>query len=65
MTILACICADGTEIDPTIIYEGKGALHNTLVDALKAGKHPVFLGTSLSGWTNNDLGSAWIEQVFD
>jgi hypothetical protein len=59
------ICADGTEIDPTIIYEGKVALRNTWVDAVEAGKHPIFLGTSPSGWTNNDLGLAWIEQVFD
>jgi hypothetical protein len=44
ITILACICADGTEIDPNIIYKGKGALCNTWVDAVEARKHPVFLG---------------------
>jgi hypothetical protein len=32
---------------------------------VEAEKHPVFLGTSPSGWKNNDLGLAWIEQVFD
>ncbi|RMZ66343.1 pogo transposable [Pyrenophora seminiperda CCB06] len=65
ITILACICADGTALEPAIIYEGKGALHSSWVDDVEAGKHQVFLATSPSGWTNNDLGLAWLEQVFD
>jgi hypothetical protein len=30
-----------------------------------AGKHNVFVTSSPSGWTNNDIGLAWGEQVFD
>jgi hypothetical protein len=28
-------------------------------------KHACFISSSLSGWTNNELGSAWLEQVFE
>ena len=65
ITILACICADGTEIDPAIIYEGKGPLRDTWLHDVEIGKHQVFFATSSSGWTNNELGLAWLEQVFD
>ncbi len=29
------------------------------------GIHPVFLSNSPTGWTNNNLGLAWLEQVFN
>jgi hypothetical protein len=35
------------------------------VDSIEAGKHDVFVTSSPSGWTNNDIGLAWLEQVFD
>jgi uncharacterized protein YndB with AHSA1/START domain len=28
-------------------------------------KHDRFISSSLSGWTNNDLGLAWLQQVFE
>jgi hypothetical protein len=65
ITILGCICADGSEIDPTVIFAGKGDLHSGWVHNVEPGKHRIFSGTSPSGWTNNDLGLAWVEQVFD
>jgi hypothetical protein len=65
ITLLACICADGSALEPAIIYEGKGALQSLWVDNVEAGKHQVFMATSPSGWTNNELGLAWLEQVFE
>jgi hypothetical protein len=65
ITILACICADGSEIDPAVIYAGKEDLCSGWVHNIKPGKHRSFCGTSPSVWTNNDLGLAWVEQVFD
>jgi hypothetical protein len=32
---------------------------------VKAGKHDVFITLTLSGWSNNDVTLAWLEQVFD
>jgi hypothetical protein len=35
------------------------------VDNIEVGEHGVFLGHSPSDWSNNDLGLAWLEQLFD
>lgn len=32
---------------------------------IEAGKHSIHVTSSPSGWTNNDIGLAWLEQVFD
>jgi hypothetical protein len=65
ITILATICADGTALQPAIIYQGKGALQSGWLQDVEPGKHPGFYATSRSGWTNNELGLAWLEQVFN
>ena len=65
ITLLACICADGTKIPPAIIYQGKGPLRSGWVEDVEVNKHEVFVSTSPSGWTNDQLGLAWLEQVFD
>jgi hypothetical protein len=64
ITLLACICADGTKIAPAIIYQGQGGLQSGWVEDVEVQKHKVFLATSPSGWTNNELGLTWLEQVF-
>jgi hypothetical protein len=35
------------------------------VDAIEARKHNVFVSSSPIGWTNNVVGLAWLEQVFN
>ena len=66
ITLLAAICADGSHLPPGLIYESKkSAIQSSWVDAIKVGKHQVFVTSSASGWTNNDIGLAWLEQVFD
>jgi hypothetical protein len=32
---------------------------------VEARKHQVFVANSTSGWTNNDIGLAWLEQLFE
>ncbi|EUC46893.1 hypothetical protein COCMIDRAFT_91524 [Bipolaris oryzae ATCC 44560] len=64
-TIISCICADRSSVDPTIIYEGAAGLHTEWLRDLEVGKHQVFCCSSLSGWSNNELALAWVEQVFD
>jgi len=66
ITLLACVCADGSALPPGLIYEAANkAIQSDWVEDIKAGKHNVFITSSPSGWTNNDIGLAWLEQVFD
>jgi hypothetical protein len=66
ITTVAAVCADGTALPPGLIYESKNStLQSSWVADIKAGVHDVFVASSTSGWTNNDIGLAWLEQVFD
>ncbi|KAL5400226.1 hypothetical protein PMIN03_013118 [Paraphaeosphaeria minitans] len=66
ITLLACICADGSALPPSLIYEAANkGIQSAWVDEIRAGEHEVFITSSPSGWTNNDTGLAWPEQVFD
>jgi hypothetical protein len=66
ITLLAAICADGSHLAPGIIFESKkSAIQSSWVDAIKVAKHDVFVTSSPSGWTNNDIGLAWLEQIFN
>jgi hypothetical protein len=65
VTLLACICADGTALEPSIIFEGMGPLWSAWVESVDPALHRVFMTTSPTGWSNNDIGLAWLEQVFD
>jgi hypothetical protein len=58
ITILATVCADGSSLDPAIVYEGKGELRSSWVHDVEAGRHQVFSTTSPSGWSNDDVGLA-------
>jgi hypothetical protein len=65
VTLLACVCASGEVLPPALIHEGKSGLQSSWVDTVEVGKHETFFANSPSGWTNNELGLAWLEQVFD
>jgi hypothetical protein len=66
ITLLAAICADGEVLPPGLIYASANAtIRDTWVADIKAGEHDVFVGSSPSGWSNNELGLAWLKQVFD
>ena len=65
ISVIGCICADGSSVDPAIIYESPDGLRDEWLRDLEVGKHQVFCCTSPSGWNNNKLALAWIEQVFD
>jgi hypothetical protein len=65
ITVLACICADGTAIPPALIYQSDAAqVWSTWVEDIKQDQ-PVFVTASKSGWMNNDIGLQWLIQVFD
>jgi transposase len=65
ITLIACICASGEALPPALIYEGKPGLQSSWVDGVAPHKHEVLIANSPSGWTNNELGMAWLEQVFE
>jgi hypothetical protein len=47
------------------VYQGTSGIQSGWVDAVEVGKHEVFFSNSESGWSNNDVGLAWLEQVFE
>jgi hypothetical protein len=65
ITVLATICADGSLLDLAVIYKEKGKLCSSWVHNVEAGRHQVFSTTSPTGWSNDNVGLAWLEQVFD
>jgi hypothetical protein len=66
ITLLACICADGSYLEPVLIYQSKkGSIQDSWLQALDPETHQVQISSSSSGWTNNDIGLVWLKQVFD
>ena len=65
-TLIACVCADGTVLPPGLIYKSSNtSIKSDWVAEIEPGKHSVMVTSSASGWSNGDIGLAWLEQVFD
>jgi hypothetical protein len=66
ITVLACVFSDGRVLSPSLIFQSAaGALQSSWVEAIDPEKHSVFVTSSPSGWTNNDIGLAWLKEVFE
>jgi hypothetical protein len=66
ITLLACICADGSSLEPALIYQStSGSIQDSWLQALNHETHQIRISSSSSGWTNNNIGLAWLKQVFD
>ena len=66
ITTIACICADGTSLSPALIYQAiSGNIQDTWLQDFSLAEHETFFTSTPSGWTNNDVGLAWLKQVFD
>jgi hypothetical protein len=66
ITLLACICADGSHIEPSLIYQSASStIQDSWLQAFDPDDHRAYFSSSPSGWTNNDIGLAWLKQVFD
>ncbi|RAL68050.1 hypothetical protein DID88_008773 [Monilinia fructigena] len=64
ISLLACICADGTALPPTLIYKGdSGDLQDTWVDEVSYGDQAYF-GASSNGWSSDAFGFTWLTKVF-
>ena len=65
VSLMACVCADGSALPPSLIYAAESQnIQSTWVEDVKVGEHMAFFGTSPSGWSNDGLGLAWLQQVF-
>lgn len=66
VTLIDCICADGTTLPQTIIYQASsGNLQDTWLYDFQPEQHTCHFASSGSGWTNEDLGYSWLVNVFD
>jgi hypothetical protein len=67
ITTVACVGADGVALPPLIIFEAEnGNLRDSWVFGITPEyKDQVFVASSPSGWTNNQLGVAWLEHIFN
>lgn len=66
ITVLAAVCADGSALPPSVIYQSaSNAIYDRWVQDIQAEEDSVFVTSTSSGWTNNEVGLAWLIQVFD
>lgn len=65
ISLLACICADGSCCPPALVYQGKSHdLRSSWIEDLQESQLAIF-AASERGWTNDALGLQWLEQLFD
>jgi hypothetical protein len=65
ITLIACVCALGNAIPPTLLYKGKSRdLQDTWVDELED-VDDIFFGATENGWTNDAYGLKWLQEVFE
>jgi hypothetical protein len=66
ISLIACVCGDGSALPPSLIYAADSKnIQDTWVEDVKVGEHMAFFGVSSSGWSNDGLGLAWLQQVFE
>ncbi|KAL5499174.1 hypothetical protein ACEPAH_1692 [Sanghuangporus vaninii] len=61
VTVVECICADGTALKPLFIMKGMRTSPSwTLDNPIQAS-----IASSPNGWTDMELGSLWLEKLFE
>lgn len=65
ISLLACICGDGTKLPPALIYTGtNGDLLDSWFDQLEDSDQ-AFFGFSDNGWSSDQFGLNWLKNIFD
>lgn len=65
VTVLASVCADGSSLPYAIIYAAKNSnIQDNWVNDMDPEEDVAFVASSESGWTDNELGLAWLRDVF-
>lgn len=66
VSILASVYADSSALSPGISCLAKpNTIESSWVEDIDLGKHLVFVTATPSGWTNDEVALAWLEQIFD
>jgi hypothetical protein len=66
ITTIGCICADGTSLSPGLIYQAtSGQIQDSWLQDFDPEEQKCFFASSSSGWTNDELGYAWLTTIFD
>ena len=61
VTIIASICADGSTLPLGLVFAGKpNTIQQSWVEDLEAGNDSVFITATPSGWSNDEVGLAWL-----
>jgi hypothetical protein len=64
ISLLACICADGSKLPPALIYKGESHdLMSSWVGDFTE-EYDAYFASSLNGWSSDKLGLQWLEWVF-
>jgi hypothetical protein len=61
VTVVECVCANGSAIRPLVIFKGK-RLQQSWVDGDPIGAN---YAVTPNGWTDNVIGVQWLAKVFD
>jgi hypothetical protein len=62
VSIIECICADGTILPPLVIFKGQHVLHGWVPVELR---DKWYFSANTKGWTSNIHGLEWLRRVFD
>jgi hypothetical protein len=66
ITLLACVCGDRSALPPGLIYKSANStIQSNWIEEIQSGEHSVLVSSLPTGWINNNIGLAWLEQVFD
>ena len=66
ITLIACVGASGVALPPGLIYSADSKkLQSNWVDEVDVKTHKLYVNVTYNGWSNNDAGLAWLQQVFD
>jgi hypothetical protein len=65
ISLLACVCADGSSIPPALIYKGESNdLRDSWVEDVDASDE-VYFAASSNGWSSHAHGQDWLEKIFN
>ena len=63
VTVMECICADGSSIPPLIIFKGENVSESWIpVKEIPEGWH---VSCNSKGWTSNEHGVKWLKKCFE
>lgn len=66
ISLLACICADGTALPPGLIYQAEsGDLQDIWLEDFDSSSEEAYFAVSKKGWTNEELGMSWLSKIFN